>query len=131
MPDDYLFKGLHLFFTIQITCRIIGIADNYSLCSWRNYFFEFLHRWECKTRFYNGGDRFYNYICSHRKSIIICIKRFRYYYLITSVKTAHKSKQDRFTAAGSYNDLVMVNIYSNTMIILNKFSPVRFIPCAV
>src|SRR5580704_5603340 len=78
-----------------------------------------------------GSYRFYRNTCSCGKSVIICIEWLRDYYLITSIETTHKTKQNGFRSTSGNDNLCIIDIDPCFLIVSNQFPAIAFVARAV
>ena len=97
---------IHFTTGIQISCRIIRVANQNRFGTFVDQFFEFLHFRQRKPFFNGRGNR--TDLCSSRngKCHIIGVCRFRNYDFITRIQTGKEGEKYRFRTSWCNNYIV-------------------------
>ena len=111
---------IHLLTRVEITCRIIRVADQNRLCALSNQLLKLLHRRKSKTSLDRRRYCLDHSSRRHRKRHIVSICRLRNDNLITRIKAGHKCKKHRLRTAGCHNDIIRRKLDTILRIVLRK-----------
>ena len=98
--------AVHLFLGIEITCRVVGIAYQYGLCTLINQFLELFHFRKTEA-FINGGCHCAYYGASaDSQGHIVSISRLWNYDFVSRIETGHEGEKHGLGTSAGDNDVI-------------------------
>ena len=97
---------IHLLTRVEITCRIIRVADQNRLCALSNQLLKLLHRRKSKTVLNRRRHSLDHSTRRHSKRHIVSICRLRNDDLITRIKAGHECEKHSLRTTRSHNDII-------------------------
>ena len=96
----------HLLFGVQVTGRVVRIADEDSTRLVGNLFLKFLHRRQLESVLDMGLDGLDYRTARDSESHVVGVTRVGHNNLVTRIEAGHEREQNRLTTAGRDDNLV-------------------------
>ena len=111
----------HFFHRIQVSGRVVGVADEDTFGAGSDELLEFLYRRQLEAFVDRGGDS--DDFCSGRYSEchIVGISRFWNDDFIAGIEAGHECEEHGLAASGGDDDIVDVHVDIETLVVLLEF----------
>ena len=112
---------VHLVAGVEVTCRVVRVADEYASCTFVDEFLEAFHRWQCKRLVNCRTYRADNSSGRYRKCHVVGICRFWNDNLIAGVKASEECEKHSLRAARGYDNVIGLEFYLILVVVADKF----------
>ena len=114
---------VHLLLGIEVARRVVRVADEDGLRVFVNQLLELLHLRQAETFFDGRGDRTDYRSRRDGEGHIVRIGRFRDYYLVARIKTAHEGEKHRLATTCRDDDLIGMELDLVALVIAHQSLP--------
>ena len=112
---------VHFLAGVQVTGRVVRVANQYALGARRNQGLETLHGRQGETVLNARHDRFDNRAGGYGKGRVVGICRLRHNDFIARVKAGHERELHRFGTARRNDDFLGAHFYIETLVVKRHF----------
>jgi len=118
---DQVAELVHFFLRIEITRRVVGIADEDSLRAGRDKRFELLERRQRETFFNRRRNRLDNRAAGDGEGHVVGVGRFGDNQFVSGVEARHEGEEDRLGTACGDDNIVGIDNNIVLRIVFHQF----------
>ena len=116
-----------LLFGIDVSGRVVRVADQNRFGARRNQPFEILHRRQREVVGDGRRDRLDIHARFHREAVVIGVERLGYQYLVARVQADGHGHENRFRPPDGDHQVVGRHVDADAFVVFDQFAAVTFV----
>ena len=118
---DDVAELVHFAARVEISCRVVRVADEDGFGALCDEFLEFFYWRECETGVNGGGDCLDDCTCRHCESHVVCVCWLRNDDLVAWVEAGEECEEHSFGSTAGDDDVVRGEVDVELAVVFHKF----------